>query len=436
MADKNIEIGIKTTADTTGAVAAETALEKVSEQTEKINQEEAKRATEQRAADQAADVRRIKTIQIAQVMGQVGQATAAAAGSLRDFARDLEKIDPDLAGDVEGVAGGFDAVAASAQGAAAGMFLLGPPGALIGAVVAPALGKLKEEALGAVESFAKLKEIEKIAEGLPARFEAVKQSLLVEQQSKSWQALLEKIGETQKEAESLARVAQARRDLEEFQAAQQVALAKAGGGDVAGAEENLRSVQAANFDAAQAEKIRTAEDALVKAQTEYAISQGLAARDAAKNSEEQQRMAEDIAKYRAALAEATRKLSETREITAIEGEKFGIGRETQNQVRGIEQTRASETATVQGINTLVDAIGTGGSKELQAAAQSLAQMASDNVLSADDLQKSTTLLSRFANQIINLGQQQNSALQDAMAKVDELTRQVNNLRTNSTQAPR
>lgn len=431
MSDQKIDINIKTTADTAGAKETEAAIKGVSSEVEDLNAANQKAAEEQRNAEQAADVRRIKTLALGKAIQEISSLTEKAAAAAHEYAKELGAVDPAGGREVEKIAEGLDLVTASANGAAAGMAALGPPGAVIGAVVAPALALLKQEATGAFESFAKLKEIEAIGAGLPAVFERVKAASLVKAQGESWQALLDKMIEVEKEAASLTRVAQAQRDLAEFAAKQQLTVTKAAGGDTGAAEKNLRAVQEQNFNAEQAEKVRPAEDALVKAQTELAISQGLAARSAEANTKEQQAMAQDISKYRKALVDAERALREAQTLSGIEREKFGIGNQTQDKVSEFQKKKADESVTVEGINSLVGAIGNGGSKELQDAARALAGMASDNVLTADELKRSGDLLAQFGNQIINLGKDQNGKLQELIPQIDELRREVANLKSNA-----
>lgn len=105
-------------------------------------------------------------------------------------------------------------------------------------------------------------------------------------------------------------------------------------------------------------------------------------------------------------------------------------------IAAINQTRASEGVTVEGINQLVDAIGTGGGADLQKAVQELAKMASDNKLSAEELGRVNLLLAQYGAQMQRFAPQLISTIQGLQSNLDELTRQVNNLKSAAKQAPK
>ncbi len=423
-----IDINIKTTADTSGAKETEKAIKGVSSEVEDLNDANQKAAEEQRNAEQAADVRRIKTLALAKAIQEVSALTEKASAAAHEYAKELGAVDPAGGREVEKIAEGLDLVSASANGAAAGMAALGPPGAVIGAVIAPALAKLKDEATGAFESFRKLKEIEAIGESLPAVFERIKKEMMVKAQAQSWQELIDRMNEAEKQAASLSRIGKAQRDLDESLAKQNLDLAKAGGGDVAGAEKELTRIQGVNFSADQSETFRAANEAWNRASMEYMDQLILVQNSAGETNLEQLKLANQLRKTREALEDAERKYVETREIGPIEAQKFYSTQKTQGKIADLQKTKGDETATVDGINGLVESIGSGGSKELQAAAKALADMTSDNVLTVDELRKSATLLAQFGNQITNLGVAQNAALRDATSKIDDLTREIQNIK--------
>lgn len=141
----------------------------------------------------------------------------------------------------------------------------------------------------------------------------------------------------------------------------------------------------------------------------------------------------DTSRAMVAATEALDNLRETQAIDRTKDRELTQFNKTETRQKNFDE---SQGITVEGINKLVDSIGDNGSKELQAAAQELRTFASDGKLTADELQKANTRLAQFANQIINLGQEQNKLLADALARVDQLSRDMTSLKTQASQAPK
>lgn len=438
MNDKNIEIGLNTKADLSGAKQAQEAIRDVGRESEKVNREE-----QERAKEQANNVSQIRNQTIAQSIDKVGQYATQAASGVRDLAAEIAKVDPQMAKNAEKVAAGFDGVATSAQGAAMGMAALGPPGAAIGAVVAPAIGALGGELRAAAESALALENALQVAAGMPDRIAKAAKAITVSEQIESWKILVAEIRDAGKEAENLSKIATARRGLEEYRAQAEIEIAKAGGGNVAAAESNLRSIQASNLRAANDEKIQTAVNQYEAARLEYFNAQSLATADRDTLNQEQRGMVENIRKYRETLDQTIRELEAARAQAEVSTQRFEIDSGKTNRLNEIQQQKKNQSLTVDNINQLVDAIGDNGSDELRNAMQQLRVFASDGKLSADELQKANTLLAQFTNQILNLAQKQQGLFEDAGGKIrvleaglDQLQRDMNNMKTNAAQGPR
>jgi hypothetical protein len=408
--DPKIDIRISTTADTAGATQAEKAVEGVADATQaaadaerdlnKARQEgrgfggmldgTTPRTDEQAAANerqkksveelttatddlreseekleevseqsaQAADVRMIKKVALAQALNLAAGAAAEMGEKIRGASRDLQDLDPASAAKLDNVASGFDAVSHSARGAAAGMVLLGPPGAVIGAVVAPALGALGKEIEGAYQAFLNLKEIEQIAADLPAKMLAVKRATMVREQVESWKALVDEMGKAAAEADSFDRIDSALRRSNERFAENQLRTAEAGGDEsqIESAQAALNLLREQNAQAEQSAATAAAQRAVEIALREFegATKAMVLAYDPEGSKEsiaEQERLGVEIKRYREALEVAERRLRETQAIGGIEGETRQDIRQTDAAIEivrvGQDVTQAARDAIEQ-----------------------------------------------------------------------------------------
>ncbi|MGL4398822.1 MAG: hypothetical protein ACRCXD_03045 [Luteolibacter sp.] len=187
VAGQTREVG-KAVEDLTEAARKQTVAEK--DQTDALKQgaatEKEKRANE-RADQVAADVRKVKQLQIAQVVGTVTQGLAGAAAKAREFADATRGVDKNLSGNLESVAAGLESIDGAATGAAAGFLVGGPVGAIIGGIAGLAAPTLKKGVDDLFKSLDNLAEAKGISAGLPAKIEAAKKALKLEDQAEQWE---------------------------------------------------------------------------------------------------------------------------------------------------------------------------------------------------------------------------------------------------------
>lgn len=130
---------------------------------------------------------------------------------------------------------------------------------------------------------------------------------------------------------------------------------------------------------------------------------------------------------------ATLELKNLRQIQNIQ-------RAGEVQLKGIadagvsdQKIAAGKTAVVGQLEGLVSGIGESGGKDLAPFITEMKAILQDKALSAAEFERVPILLSQYFNQILNLGNAQNSAIRDATNKVDALVRDVRNLKITANQ---
>ena len=149
-----------------------------------------------------------------------------------------------------------------------------------------------------------------------------------------------------------------------------------------------------------------------------------AAAEALKSASEEQR------KTSAAVADAMLALKDLRDSQAVDRSSEQQVRDAERQieiVRGPDQS-----AAVNSLGNLTDQLE--GSPELAGVMAQIKSFVSDKTLTADELAKTQVLLGQYFARIANIGATQNSAIREAMAKVDDLEREVRTLRSNQQNA--
>lgn len=81
------------------------------------------------------------------------------------------------------------------------------------------------------------------------------------------------------------------------------------------------------------------------------------------------------------------------------------------------------------LDSLVTGIGESGGKDLAPFITEMKSILQDKALSADELARVPTLLAQYFGRIANLGAAQNTAIRDATSRVDELEREIRNLKS-------
>lgn len=204
---------------------------------------EQQRRTEDRADDQAANVRRIRQNQIAQGVSFAAQQAAGAAQTLRELRDAAKGMDEELANNIGAVADGFDSLQGAIAGAATGFQAGGPAGAIIGGIVGLAAPQLKTAVDELAESLNRVGEAKAIEAGMPARIEAIKKALDVKEAAASWRDLADAMDLVDRKTDAASKIRAAEDQSKLFQANEAVRVAEATGGDVAGAKAKALEVE-------------------------------------------------------------------------------------------------------------------------------------------------------------------------------------------------
>jgi uncharacterized phage infection (PIP) family protein YhgE len=338
--------------DTNGIDAKKEAVEDLTEAVDGLRTAEVERTENAESGSMQDDVRRIKTLQYAQVLGMAAQGVGQLAGALRGMAQDFETLDPEMARQINGVAEGLENVSAMASGAAAGA-VFGPWGAAVGAGV----GLVTSELNRAYEAYLNVKQIEQIGATLPAQFERVKRTLAVREQVDSWEDLVSAMRDAAAEADSQARIDAALRRSNERFAENALRRAQTGGDEtqIRAAEDQLNQVRLTNAQADQTAALTAAQRAaeiaasdLANAQKALVLSYNRTDADSQQARAEQAQLSAQIKRYSDTLAAAERALRETQSIGTIEREtRVDDGRTQAIADVSVEITRAALDAIAQ-----------------------------------------------------------------------------------------
>jgi hypothetical protein len=134
------------------------------------------------------------------------------------------------------------------------------------------------------------------------------------------------------------------------------------------------------------------------------------------------------------LTDATLALSNLRQTQGLERGGENQTREIDRQRENIEKVHQGGNATVGALEGLLGAIGSPGGaagKDLAPFVEQINAFLSDRELSADELTKVPTLLAQYFGKIASLGSGQTEAIRTAMGRVDDLERDVRNLKLNA-----
>ena len=118
-------------------------------------------------------------------------------------------------------------------------------------------------------------------------------------------------------------------------------------------------------------------------------------------------------------------------------ERIGVERDSEQALRRVEaETKAErgpdQTSAINALGNLTDQLE--GSPELAGVMSQIKSFVSDKTLTADELAKTQVLLGQYFARIANVGSAQNTAIREAIAKVDDLEREVRTLRNNQANA--
>ncbi|MFU8894001.1 MAG: hypothetical protein ACNA8L_10270 [Luteolibacter sp.] len=416
---------------------------------------------QRKQSDVSNDVRQIKRLAFARAMNVIGQATRAAAANLREYAKEIEGLDDDTAEKIEGVAKGFDMVGQSVNAASAGMVIAGPKGAAAAAILAPAWGLFADELDRAVRASAQLKQLENVGATLEQRLQRGFLAKAAQDAEKAWADLRREMEATRKEAESINRIAEAERNLQERRAAQALQRAEARGEGVDAARANLENIQERNLTARQDEEMsmafRQAEDAmrelsrtlvrnreieaLVKAEkavtggtTEEAIARTI---NISKLEEELKKNEESLADLRAAADDAKRALDEKSRLLSVERELFLDNRENTGALEQIQRTKAAEGGSVDAINEFAEGVEQTGkaNRAVRAGVELIKSFAADNELSAEELERLPPILDRINNEVRDTLPEALDLLNNVRSQIDEFKQELKTLKLQSKNVP-
>lgn len=319
LADKTDNVK-KSVEDLTEATKKQTAAEK--DQVGALKQGaavEKERRDSDRADQVAQDVRKVKQLQIAQAVGTVAQGLAGAAAKAREFADATRGVDKNLSGNLESVATGLESIGGAATGAAAGFAVGGPVGAIIGGIAGLAAPTLKKGVDDLFKSLDNLAEAKGVSAGLPAKIEAVKKALKLEDQAKQWEQLknaIEGVG-TAAEQNRIREEAADKAKLDSAKIAEDVA--GAGGGDSRLATERRIAVEKEVSDRSRRREIQEAGGKVTAAQTSLQGKENQIADAKATGAapDELKKLAEEADGLRKALKDAKLELETKKNTTGL-----------------------------------------------------------------------------------------------------------------------
>lgn len=130
-----------------------------------------------------------------------------------------------------------------------------------------------------------------------------------------------------------------------------------------------------------------------------------------------------------AMTEATLALRNLREAQGIERGSESNLKGVADQQKKDQDAERFKVQTVGSLTGLLDAVGETGGKDLAPFVTELKAILQDKALSADELARLPVLMSQYFAKIANLGTAQNETVRAAMSRVDELEREVRNLKS-------
>jgi hypothetical protein len=106
-----------------------------------------------------------------------------------------------------------------------------------------------------------------------------------------------------------------------------------------------------------------------------------------------------------------------------------LGQQSKRNAAAEAGVEASKTNVVGQLEGLVAGIGEGGGKDLAPFITEMKTILQDKALSADELARLPALLQQYLGKVANLGAAQNTAIRDASSRMDELEREMRNLKS-------
>jgi hypothetical protein len=129
-----------------------------------------------------------------------------------------------------------------------------------------------------------------------------------------------------------------------------------------------------------------------------------------------------------AQQDAAAALVNLRGMQAIERQSERDLRGVSEAQRGDQELDKSKGQTVAQLGGLLETVGDQGGKDLAPFVAEVSAMIADKALSADELVRLPVLLGQYFAKIANLGSAQNETVRAAMSRVDELERDIRNLK--------
>ncbi len=146
--------------------------------------------------------------------------------------------------------------------------------------------------------------------------------------------------------------------------------------------------------------------------------------------------AENLLKASEAQREAAEKLRNATQDRDNLLRGNNLDRQTETGLSKISATAAAEagvekdkTSLVGQLDGLVAGIGESGGKDLAPFITEMKAILQDKALSADELARLPVLLQQYLGKVANLGAAQNTAIRDASSRMDELEREIRNLKS-------
>ena len=429
MANNDIEIGLHTKADTSGATAAAKSLvdlEKIADDTRERQAEAARQeADAAQAAQQAEDTAAIRRKTTALVFGEIEVRAKQAAAGIREFANEINEIDPEFAEKMEGVAKGFDLAGAAAQGA-----MMGGP---IGAVLMPGIQLVRSEIEEAIKSAANLKQVEKIGEKLDERMREVKAKMDMREEVQSWEKLTEQMRSAVEQLEFMAESDAIKKDAKVKIAELDLRAAKASGGDVATAEKNLQYAKEDALTSGEENKLKIMMEkqrlAIIERQAKEAELFGINANFYKLSAEGQAKASKDMEELRGKIAELSAKVTAEEKNIERYNERQSAEADIAARKKPVEDLEKGQQTTVQSLGNLVKEVETkgGGDENIQQAIAALKKAMADSTLDPKELDDITLILARNRQGMLQLGvsfQVLDQVNQNMNALINELQKQL------------
>lgn len=413
MSNKEVKIEFKTTADTQGAKEAAKEIDKVKEAAKQANAA---------AEAQTADVRQIRNLQLGQAADTLANNLRPVSDLLREIAKDSQKGDIELSKMLTGAAQKVDVLQGALKGAAAGSFF-GLPGAILGAIGGGGFAAVGQEVNGLVASLKHLAAAKELNARLPAIMAAVKKAFDMKEVTATWTALKSEIIATLNEAENASKIRTAEDQARLSLAQQNTRAVELAGGDVDAAEKKEREIK---VDIDEAALGRSVADALNRvgaaqnlldaknAEIDQKVKLGASEADLDKLREEARRLAE-------ALRQARNDFETAQKTTELQR---GINDSTVQN----DKVEATQDKTVDDLNRLVEDVQQ--YPQLSELSKQVLEITQDGKISADEMKKIPGLIQQMVAAMRGTGVDIVNIVQRAMSDLDELRREVSNLKSN------